>query len=96
MVDDGQPIAQPLGLLHEMGGEQDGLAPAQQLLEAVPDQMSRLRIEPGGGFIQEQQLRVIDQRAGQRKPTLHATGEFADARVTLAGQPGEIEEIGNT
>ena len=40
-------------------------------------------IEPGGRLVEEEQLRVADQRAGQRQPLLLAAGELADPRVAL-------------
>src|SRR5258706_15643536 len=50
-VHDGEARAQPLGFLHEVGGEHDGLPLCEELLQTLPDEMTRLRIEPGGGFV---------------------------------------------
>jgi hypothetical protein len=51
-----QARAQALGLVHEMGGQQDGLALLQQQLQPLPHQVAGLRVQPGGGLVQQQQL----------------------------------------
>ena len=44
VIEDGQPLAEPFGFIHEMRGQQDGLALRQQLLQAIPDQVPGLRM----------------------------------------------------
>jgi hypothetical protein len=68
---------------------------ALQALQAFPDEVARLRVEPGGGFVEQQQFGVVDQRAGQRQTPLHAAGEGADVGVRLAGEAGEFQQTGD-
>jgi hypothetical protein len=49
--------------------------------------MADLRIQIAGGFIREQQRRVVDQCAGQSDPLLLSSGEFGRAMVGTMGQP---------
>jgi hypothetical protein len=49
VVHDGDPLAELVGLLHVVGGEQDGLAVAVQLAEQVPQREPALRVEPAVG-----------------------------------------------
>ena len=44
---------------------------------------ARLRIEPGCGLIEKQQLRIAHQRAGHGQPLLLPAGERAHARAAL-------------
>jgi hypothetical protein len=94
VVHDGEAVAEALGLVHEMRREQHRLALLQQLLQALPDQVARLRVEAGGRLVEEQQVGVVHQRARQRQAPLHAAGERVDLGVGAAGQPGELEQRG--
>ena len=59
VVDDGDPVAELVGLLHVVGGEQDRLAVGVELAEDLPQGDAALRVEPGGRLVEEQ-----DRRAG--------------------------------
>ena len=72
VVDDGEARGEPLGLVHEMRRQQDRLALAQELPQPVPDKMPRLRVEPGRRLVEDQELRVVDERARERQPSLHS------------------------
>ena len=58
-------------------------------------QMPRLRVEAGGRFVEHDQLRVVDQRAGDGEPALHAAGERVDGRVRAVGEFDEVEQFAN-
>src|SRR5258707_12631395 len=94
-VHDGEPVAQALGFLHEMRGEQQGFAFLRQAAKPLPDQVARLRVEPRGGLVHEQQLRVVDQRARQGQAPLHAAGERVDPRIGAPLEAGELEQRRN-
>src|SRR5256886_13686064 len=57
--------------------------------------MPRLRIEAGGRLVEDQKLRIVDQRAGQGQPALHAARQRAYARGALGRKPGEFEQARN-
>src|ERR1700720_71934 len=44
VLDDGYPVAQPLGLLHQMSGQENGLAALADAPHQVPDGPPRLRV----------------------------------------------------
>jgi hypothetical protein len=52
----------------------------------------RPAVEAGGRFVEKDNVRVIDQRAGQGQAPFHATGERCDAGIRLAAEAGEIEQ----
>ena len=75
VVHDRHPIAEPLGLVHVVGGEQDGAPVRLEAFDQLPELPAGLRIEAGGRLIQEEQLGVADQRAGQGQALLLAAGK---------------------
>ncbi len=95
LVDDADGVAQALRLVHEMGGQEQGLALANQPAQALPDQMPGLRVEAGGGLVEDHQIGVVDQGAGQGQPAFHAAGQRGHQRLFLAGKAREVEQIVN-
>ena len=65
MVQQQQARTQALGLVHEVCGEQNGLALTEQHLQSLPHQVACLRVQAGGGLVEHQKLRVVHQRARQ-------------------------------
>ena len=59
MVDDRDPVAELVGLLHVVRGEEDRLALGVELAEDLPQRDAALRVEAGGRLVEEQ-----DRRAG--------------------------------
>jgi hypothetical protein len=53
VVDDRDPVAEPLRLLHVMGGQDDRSSRLPEMLDQVPELTTRLRIESGGRFVEE-------------------------------------------
>ncbi len=76
VVHDHDLIAQQLRLLHVMGGQDDGLALRLDGLHQFPEAPTGLRVESGGGLIQEQDGRIIDQRHPQQQALQLAAGEL--------------------
>ena len=76
-----------------MGGEDERHAPLLEPVEAIPEQVSRLRVETGGGLIEEQEGWLVDQRPGDRQPPLHPAGQRLDLVVGALGQLGELEQL---
>ena len=72
VVDDGEAVAELVGLFHVVGGEQDGLAVAVQLAEDLPQGDAALGIEAGGGLVEEQDRRVVHHGPGHHEALGHA------------------------
>ncbi len=84
-----RPVAKLLRLVHVVGGDDEGGTLLLQPVEAVPHQVASLRIETGGGLVEDHQLRLVDQRAGDGEPSLHPPGQ----RLHLVGAAlGELDE----
>ena len=91
-VHDHEAIAELLGLVHVMRGQDQGDAVALELEQPLPQQVASLGIEARGRFVQQQDLRVVDQRPGDGEPPAHSSGQGVDAVSCLVGQPGEVEQ----
>src|ERR1043166_8465346 len=92
VVHDCQALAKPLRFFHEMRRQDEGLALHRQPAHPLPDQVARLRVEAGGGLVQEKHLRVIHQGAREGEPALHAAGERVDLRALPPGEARELEQ----
>ena len=86
VVHDGHTVAEPLGFFHIVGGEQNGSTCGLQSFYQAPELPPRLRIEAGGRLVQEEQLRVAHQRAGQGEPLLLSSREAAHAGPRFLSQ----------
>src|SRR5690606_40415895 len=86
LVDDRDVAAQLLGLFQVMGGEDDGHPLAVELGDEVPHRAAQLDVDAGGGLVEDQQARLVDQRAGDHQAALHAAGEHARGHVALVPQ----------
>src|SRR5687767_1749807 len=82
-LDDGVAVGELYQPLDVLVDHQDGLASAAQPPEAAPDFLAHERREPFGRFIQDQEVRVRDERAADREHLLLAARELV-ALVLLA------------
>ena len=67
----------------------------EQLPQPLPDDVPRLRIEAGRRLVQENEIGVVDERARERQPALHAARQRLDARIARAPEAGELEQPRN-
>ena len=75
-VEDREAMA-ALGLVHVVGGDQDRGAGVGELEQLFPEVAARFRIDRAGRFVEEQQFRLVDHRAGQRQALLLAAAQRA-------------------
>ena len=61
-ANDADAVGEVLGLVHVVGGEQDGLAQLAHATHDLPGVAPCRRVEAGRRLVEEQQLRVSDQR----------------------------------
>ena len=93
MVQHQQARAQALGLVHEMGGQQNRFALLQQQLQPLPHQVPGLRVQARGRLVQQQQLGVVDERTRQAQAPLHAAGQLAGLGLGLVRQRREGQQL---
>jgi hypothetical protein len=85
-VQDRDAVAQAFGLLEAMGGEEDRHAAPAELVDQLVDLAGGDRVQAGGRLVQEQQLRVAEQRPGQGDPLAEPFGQGAAGIVGPVGQ----------
>src|ERR1700687_4381561 len=91
-VDDGEPRAHPLRDLQDVGGEEDGLALLAEVLQDVFHLAGTLWIEPHGGLVEEEHLRVMEQGSGQGQLLPHAAGVAGEEVVAALVQIEEFQQ----
>ena len=93
--DDRHPIGEDLGLVHVVGGEEDRLAQRPQVGDHVPGSAASRRVEPGRRLVEEEQLRVADQRQGDVEAALLAAGEPRHASLGLLLEADQADRLGD-
>ena len=77
-VDDREAVAELVGLLHVVRGEEDGLALAVQLAEDLPQREAALRVEAGGRLVEEEDRGPVHDRPRHHQALRHAARERGD------------------
>src|SRR6185437_14144215 len=80
------------GLVHEMGGDEDGDALLDQAVDMRPELAPGDRIDARGRLVEKERLGLVHHRAGQSEPLLEAQSEVARAVRHFAA---EIENLGH-
>ncbi len=96
VVDDGHAIAKALGFLDVVRGHDDGFFLAAQFFDDVVDFAADLRVEAGGGLVEEEHSGVVDERHGQGEALFLAAGELAVKGVALFFEAEALEEFFGT
>ena len=82
---DGQHLLEPLGGAGEVvGGRDDRLAPLRLGLEEVHQELLGRRVDPGDRLVEQEQVRLRGERAGEEHPPPLAAGQAADLRPQVA------------
>ena len=63
----------------------------ESLQQLLPEAVAGNRIDPGGGLVQDQELRLVDHRHRQRQALADAERQFLGAGVEV---PGQVEALG--
>ena len=94
-VDDRQPRGELVGLLQVVGRQQHGLAAAQRASarDLLPHLGADLGVEPGRRLVEEQHLRVVDERHRDVQPPLHPARVAARDPVGRVRQPEALEQL---
>jgi len=84
------------GLFHfgeRVTGHQNGPAAAREGLQERPQPGDTFGVQAVGRLVQHEDLRVTDQRGGQREPLLHAEREPTGLACTGVPEPDELEHL---
>ena len=86
-VDQGDPVGEALGLLHEVGDEDDRHAAGPDVLDELPGVAPGLRVEARRELVEDRDLGVADEGEGDREPLLLAARQLAELGLALVRQP---------
>ena len=93
LVHDHEVVAQLLGLVHVVGRDDERRAAALELIEALPQQVARLGVQAGRRLVEDDEVRLVDERAGDRQAPLHAAGQGLDLVLGALVELDELEEL---
>ena len=91
-----EPI-EPLGLLHVGCRDDDAHAPAARSdpLDQLPELAARQRVDTRRGFVEDQEVGIVDQRAAKSELLLHSARQFFRRTVGKRRKPGAVEKLGD-
>lgn len=93
MIHDRDAVAEGVGLVQVVGGDEDRHAVRAQPADLVPHVRPTLRVQAGGRLVQEDDLRLVDDAEGDLDPATLATGVGLALAV---GELGELEGLQGT
>src|SRR5581483_11633820 len=89
----GDAVGELLGLVEVMRRQQNRLAQRAQVEDRVPGGAARARVEAGRRLVEEDQLRVADQREPEVEAPLLPAGQRSHARVALLVEADERRHL---
>ena len=94
VVDDDDAVAQMVGLVEVVRGEEDGgAAPVAQVGDVGPQVRAGLRVQPGGRLVEEHQARLVDEAHGDVEPSPLPAGHRLRLPVPQAVQLQLVEQL---
>src|SRR5260370_8508033 len=67
-----------------------------EFAQQIPHRAARLRIEPGGRLVEEQNRRIVHQRAPDLQSLNHAAGKTIDLFIGPIDQPEPFEQLSSS
>ncbi len=92
LIDDGHAVAQLFRFFDVVRSNQDGALLPPQVGDQLVNLEARLRIEPCGRLVEEQQLRIVEKGQRQGEALFLAAGQRAVERVALLPQREALEQ----
>ena len=89
VVDDRDPVAQPLDLAQQVRVQEHRRSPLARLADDRPHVVAADRVERGGGLVEDHERGVAQERRREPEALLHALGEAAGPVAGAVGEPGE-------
>jgi hypothetical protein len=93
-VEDHDPVADALDLGQQMRVQDHGRSPIARRTDDRADVGATDRIERRRRLVQEDQLRLAEERDAETEPLLHALREVVDGIVGAVGEADLVERLG--
>ena len=94
-MDDADGVADLLHLFEEVGAEEDGDVAGLEVEDEVADLTRAEGVNPGGGFVEDEQAGGLDEGLGEADALQHPLGVTGEAASARFGEGGEFEEFFN-
>ena len=91
-ADQPQAVA-AFGLIHDVARDHDRGTAGRHLAKAIPELHPQLRINTDGWFVEQQQVRLVDQGAGERAARSHPAAQRAHHRSAAIPQVDQLERV---
>ena len=88
VVHDRHPVAQLVGFLHVVRGQHDGLPLGVEALEQIPQGQASLGVEPGGGLVEEENGRPVEDGAAPPSAAAPCRRRGRRRRLSQSGSAG--------
>jgi hypothetical protein len=95
MGDDAYMVAEPLGVLDQVRAEEDRPAGALKVGDDLAESALVQRIEAPEGFVQDDDLGLVEDRGDELELLLHPLRQVLDAVVSAIGQVEPLEPVGD-
>src|ERR1700724_1751308 len=94
VLDETQPLA-TLGLVHDVARHDDRGAAIGHLPEAVPEANAQLGIQTDSWFVEQQQLWLVHDGAGERAALAHAAAQCGHDGLAALLELDQLERVGH-
>ncbi len=93
----GHEVIETLGFFHVRRGDDHAHADASRAdaIDQLPELSPRQRIDTGGGFIENEKIRIVNERAAEAELLPHAARQFLRRPVGEGREPGAVQKLGN-
>jgi hypothetical protein len=81
------------GLVHHVAGDEQAGAVVGELVEGLPELAAEDRVDVDGRLVEHEQLRLAEQRDGERGARELAAGERPRHLLCLTGQPDKADHL---
>ena len=95
-LDKDYSVASDFNFAEDVGIQKDGSSAVTLSTNHIADKPPTHGIEPRGGLVEKDQLRLVNQRLSQSDALEHAFREIAQALFPMRSQPHQIEKSRNT
>ena len=93
VIDDDDPVREPVRFLEVLGGEEHRGAAVDELFDDVPQLGAPLRVEAGRGLVEEEDGRLVDERRGEVESAAHPARVGAHEAVGGVDQVEPFEQL---
>ena len=92
-ADQADVLAQLLGLLEVVRGQQDRRALGVQAADVAPQLEPQLEVDARRRLVEDHELGLVHERAGEQEAAAHAAGELGRARGRLRAQVEDVDHL---